>query len=278
MDDDSDDDMMHPDTIHLTMSGGKTSVVGGRKSGSKNYNGQEHRYFLYLVDRLQAWVEGPTGEAWAEISHRLHKRMGFRRDPPVLHDHFMEMVNVTRTVMRENNLLFPPLPENSMNPDVEQAQVDSAYIELGEQCYLGFQNRTGKRLCPSAWWDSEIFAGVARLTGELETHASGVLQHDPSFLEQRRKELDYEEKSHESSLYGTRLSMGGEGEGSVSSGLAVGRKSLLPPFSPAPTGSSLKDDLAEIKQSGKMLRKFDERLAKVEEKIDAILKHLNLPI
>eukprot|EP01031_Cornospumella_fuschlensis_P044696 gene44696-54659_t len=74
IEDDSDDEIpMHPDTMHLTMSGGKTSVVGGRKSGSKNYNVQEHRYFLYLIDRLQAWVEGPTGEAWAEIAHRLSK-------------------------------------------------------------------------------------------------------------------------------------------------------------------------------------------------------------
>lgn len=178
-DDDSDDDELHLSEEHLrnVSMPSKNSVVGGRKSGSKNYAASEHKHFLFLVDRLQAWAEGPQGESWSEIAQRQHKKLGYRRDPMVLHDHFMEMVNVARTVMRENGLMFPNPPEDpSLSEEQIAEHMDLAYLELGEQLYLAFQNRTGKKLCPSAWWDADIFAITARISNDMENNTSGAIQ------------------------------------------------------------------------------------------------------
>lgn len=178
--DDSDEDQLHisDEHLHNVSMPLKGSQIGGRKSGSKNYSSSEHKHFLFLVDRLQAWAEGPTGESWSEIAQRQHKKLGYRRDHMVLHDHFMEMVNITRTLMRENALLFPGLPEDpNVTDELLSEHMEMAFLELGEQLFLAFQNRAGKRLCPAAWWDADIFANVARISSEMETSSGGIQDH-----------------------------------------------------------------------------------------------------
>ncbi len=291
--DESDDDedlTMSEEHIRSLTNPAKSSTVGGRKSGSKNYAASEHKHFLFLIDRLQAWAEGPTGEGWSEICERQYRKLGYRREPTVLHDHFMEMVNVCRTIMRENGLTFPALPEDTnLGEAAMNEQIELSYIELGEQLYLALQNRQGKKMCPAAWWDADVFAGIARIAFDMEHNnatgvqdatlmvsGAGIASHLADVIcvfkqEQRRKEIDFEEKSTEGSAgQSGRQSFLSEARRSVSSAAVGGLPSI-------PAASSLKDDLAEIKQSSKLLRKFDERLTKVEEKIDMILKHLGVP-
>lgn len=177
--DDTDDEEIHLSDEHLRSVAMplKSSVVGGRKSGSKNYAASEHKHFLFLIDRLQAWAEGPQGESWSEIAQRQHKKLGYRRDAMVLHDHFMEMVSVARTIMRENGLQFPSLPDDpSLTEDQLAEQIEVAYLELGEQLFLAIQNRMGKKLSPLAWWDADVFAATVRIANDMENNTAGGVQ------------------------------------------------------------------------------------------------------
>lgn len=125
---------------------GTAAATSVKKKYEKKYTIREHKAFLDIIIERRAWTVNNTDDGcWLEIAQELETKVGCVRVAATLREHFHQMLAVTKSLMKSDNL--------DLSGD------------LGHQLMNAFDQSGRPSRC---WWDADVFSFMVRIRNAME--------------------------------------------------------------------------------------------------------------